>query len=262
MDRRLLFPAVAITAWAQQTSPATAEAEKALRDRVQQFYQFQVDKKYRQAEGMVAEESKDDYYNGRKPDIRGFEIVKVQFQDDGDTKALVTIKAKVLTLALGAAQVFDFASPTYWKLENGQWCWYIPAETKMATPFGTINTGTLGGARKLDTTGQAPGTIEAPDFAALRAKVTIDRESVQLDAKGPDQAVTITNGLPGPLDLMVDPHVKQIRGLSFEIDKTRLESGEKVTLHLRLTGREKISDTVRITASQVNRVFEIQVHAN
>lgn len=261
MDRRLLFPAVAITAWAQQTSPATAEAEKALRDRVQQFYQLQLDKKYRQAEGMVAEESKDDYYNGKKPDIRGFDIVKVQLQD-GDTKAMVTIKAKVLTLALGAAQVFDFSSQTYWKLENGQWCWYIPEEAKRATPFGTINTATPGGDRKLDTTGHAPGSIEAPDFAALQSKVSIDRSSVQLDARDADQAVTITNGLPGPLELTVDPHVKQIRGLSFEIDKTRLESGEKATAHLRWTGQEKISDTVRITAVQVNRILEIHVHTN
>ena len=47
MDIRLLFPAVAATAWAQQTSPAAAKAEQALRERVQRFYQLQQDKKYR-----------------------------------------------------------------------------------------------------------------------------------------------------------------------------------------------------------------------
>jgi len=44
MDRRLLFPALAATAWAQQTSPAQAAADKALRARLNQFYQLMVEK--------------------------------------------------------------------------------------------------------------------------------------------------------------------------------------------------------------------------
>ena len=57
IDRRFLFPVAAATAWAQQPSPATAEAEAALRARAEQFFQLQVDKKYRPAEAMVAEDT-------------------------------------------------------------------------------------------------------------------------------------------------------------------------------------------------------------
>ena len=48
---------MAITAWAQQTNPAASKAEKALRARAQQFFQLEVDKKYRQAEAFVAVET-------------------------------------------------------------------------------------------------------------------------------------------------------------------------------------------------------------
>ncbi|MDE3197914.1 MAG: hypothetical protein KGN84_16315, partial [Acidobacteriota bacterium] len=101
MDRRLLFPAVAATAWAQQASPAAAEAEKALRDRVQQFYQLQVDKKYRQAEAIVADDTKDLYYEMGKPDIIAFSLGTVELLDGG-MKANVLVKAKLRLLMAGA----------------------------------------------------------------------------------------------------------------------------------------------------------------
>src|ERR1700691_5106919 len=95
IDRRFLFPVAAVTAWAQQPAPAAAEAEAALRARVEQFYQLQVDKKFRQAEALVAEESKDDYYNRSKPDIKGFSIQEIQLLDD-NTRARVTLKGKLV----------------------------------------------------------------------------------------------------------------------------------------------------------------------
>jgi hypothetical protein len=259
MDRRLLFPAVAVTAWAQQASPAAAEAEKALRDRVQQFYQLQVDKKYRQAEGMVADDTKDDYYVGKKPNIQGFTIDRVELSDD-NTKAKVSIKAKVLVLMPGAgAQVFEMPTPTTWKVENGEWRWYISAEAKVTTPFGKINTAGDTKTSELNTKGQAPGGIMNPDLGALQGKATIDRAEVILTADSPSQVVTITNELPGPLDLRVDPHAGMIKGLTVEVDKTHLEAGEKARVLLRLTGTNRISDVVEIAAFPLNRPFDIKV---
>src|ERR1700733_2047389 len=121
MDRRLLFPALAVSAWAQQPSPAQATAEKALRARVNQFYQLMLDKKYRVAEEMVASESKDDYYDGTKPDIKGFSIEKVELSDR-NTRATVIVKWKLQTLFPGAGvMTFEFPATTWWKIENGKW---------------------------------------------------------------------------------------------------------------------------------------------
>lgn len=255
MDRRFLFPALAATAWAQQ-QPAQPNVE-ALRDRVQQYYQMMVDKKYRQAEALVAEESKEDYYNGRKPDIKSFEITSINLTSDKTAK--VIIKAKVLTLMPGVgAQVFDFPTPTDWKLENGNWAWYIPEEVKSATPFGKMQNAPGSGAG-LDMKGAAPGSVDKPDMAALMNQVTIDRSSLTLSKSSPEQTVRITNNLPGPINLSLDPHIKAVKAVNVAVDKLHLESGEKATVSIRAVGDEKFSEVLPIIAEPFHRVFNIQV---
>ena len=71
----------------QQTPPA--EAEQALRARVTEFLQYHVDGNFRKAYDMVAEDTKDDYFNSGKVQLKGFKIDDVKFTDDF-TKATVT----------------------------------------------------------------------------------------------------------------------------------------------------------------------------
>jgi hypothetical protein len=261
MDRRLLFPAVAATAWAQQSNPAAVAAEKALRERVQAFYQLQTDEKYRQAEAMVADDTKEDYYVSKKPKIKGFTVEKIDLNDDL-TKAKVLIKAKVLVLMLGAgAEIFEMPTPTTWKLENGLWCWYITPEAKVMTPFGKINTSGAASPGTLDIKGAAPGGIENPNLGALLDMITIDSTSVELTPKGPDRQVRIKNGLPGSIDLKINGREDRTNGLSVKIDKAHLEGGETAIVQFHLDGGKKLADTVEIVASPVNRVFDIQVTA-
>ena len=259
MDRRLLFPVIAITAWAQQ-QPAQPAAE-ALRDRVRQYYQLMVEKKYRQAEAMVAEESKDDYYAGQKPEIKAFEITMLDLQTE--TTAKVTIRIKVLVLMPGAgAQIFDVPSATYWKLENGAWNWYIPAETKGLTPFGKMQPNSAAGTGTgMDMKGAAPGSLTSPDFAALLNQVHIDKSSITLTAQVPVQLVTIENGLPGPITLALDPHVKTLTGLTVEVEPAAVAAGAKAVIRIRRTGNKKFSDVVVVNAEPFHRSFEIMVRS-
>jgi len=257
MNRRLfLLPAAAATVWAQQAAPAEEETKKALVARVTEYFRLMQEKKYRQAESMVADESKDDYYNGKKPDIKGFDIMKVDLAPGADV-ATVTVKAKVLVLMLGAgAQIFDMPSPTHWKLVDGKWYWFIPEEVKHTTPFGKIQTDP---ASALDALPNTKG--KAPDLGALMGQVTIDRLNVTFTAKDPEQTVTISNGLPGPSDLRVDPHVEFIKGLTVTVSTLHLDSGGKATVRLRWDGKTAISDTVEIRASPLNLAFDIEVAA-
>ncbi len=257
MDRRLLFPAIAATAWAQQPSQPVTEA---LRDRVQQYYQMMVDKKYRQAEAMVAEQSREDYYNGKKPDLRGFDIMNLDLQTP--TTAKVTIRAKVVVLMPGAGgQLFDMPTPTYWILENGAWCWYIPEEVKAATPFGQMKNG-ANAAGGMDMKGAAPGGIDNPNVGSLVDQISIDKRSVTLTAKAPEQSVTITNGLPGPLDLTLDGRVLNIKGLKVEVKPTHLDAGAKAVVTIRRVGEAKLKDVVQVVAEPFHRIFDIQVESN
>jgi uncharacterized protein YchJ len=255
MDRRLLFPAVAITAWAQQTNPAAAKAEKALRARVEQFYQLQVDHKYRQVEPMVADDTKDLYYNASKPDLKAFSIEKVEILDH-NTRARVTVKTTQIVLIPGAGPTpFDLSNPTLWKKEKGHWVYYIDQDAARNTPFGRFEPGKGEPAGKLDKTG------EAPDLATLMSEVTIDRTSIELTESQPSQTVTITNSLPGLVELKVDPHIEKIEGLTVELSKPRLNSGERSVIGFRASPGARFSDVVRITAYPLNKPFDIRVAA-
>ena len=212
IDRRFLFPVAAVTAWAQQPSPATAEAEAALRARVEEFYKLQVEKKYRQAESMVADDSKDDYYNRAKQNIEGFSIQQIELLGN-NSRASVTIKGKVtLRAALLGAQQFELPLLSSWKVENGQWVWWVDPETKGRTPFGTIKPATP--ADTANGVAAIPPPPVAIDVKTLKNQVTLDSSSVILDASHPEQTLMFTNHLPGPIKLELI--VPQLAGVSID----------------------------------------------
>jgi hypothetical protein len=249
MDRRLLFPAVAVTAWAQQTPPANVDAEKALRARAQQFYQLEVEKKFRAAEAFVAADTKDYFYDNGKPDIRAFELGPVTFTDNG-TRATIALVATVVLMApeVGSQEFKVPAKPT-WKLENGEWMWYVNQTAEIDTPFGKWRPGTgpdTGGGPNL------AATMANPD--ALQNLVSVDRTAIEL-ASG-NNTVTISNQLPGPISLTV---ADRPAGLKIDIDKASLASGEKAVVSFSTAGTGDPSGTVRIVASPINKEFLIKI---
>jgi hypothetical protein len=255
MDRRLLFPAVAITAWAQQPTPSAAEAEAALRSRVEQFYQLQVDQKFRQAEALVAEDSKDDYYNRAKLNIKGFSIQSIEWLDNG-SRARVSVKGRLLVrAAMLANQEFEMVGISSWKIENGQWVWYIDEELASQTPFGRINR-----TRSAASGNAAPPSAPKVDVATLMSQITLDSTSVTLNASNPVQTITLSNNLSGPITLELSN--PQLEGVSIEVEKSELKAGEKSAIRFRLTGETKSSGVVRLVAAPLNKEFEIQVSSN
>jgi hypothetical protein len=254
MDRKLLLPVVAVTAWAQQTNPAAAEVEKAVRARAQEFFDLQVGKKYRQAESMVAEDSKDEYYNGHKFNFKSFKIQKVELSDQ-NTRASVTILAKVTLVMPQAAFDFDAPITTAWMVESGQWVLYFEHPTELRTPFGIIkpNTG--------DAKSTPFGMVGAgPSAAALQEPVKIDRKSVVLTAGGAPEMVAIANTLPGGVDLEVrsDP----VSGLSADLEKKHLEAGEKTSLRFQATGDGGRKGVVHLLVSPIGVQLDIPVTIN
>jgi hypothetical protein len=257
MDRRLIFPAVAITAWAQQPAqpPGAGGAESALRARVDEFYKLQVEKKFRQGESYVADDTKDDYYNAGKPDIKGFEVLSLEMLDN-DTRARVTVRRKmVVRNAQIGAMDFDLPVVTTWKIENGQWVYYIDHTVSRPSPFGPI--APAGDATK----GKAGDTPRAGkiDLAQLMNQVTIDRTSVILSSQDPLQTVTVTNNLPGAVTLEVKR--AQVEGVTAELDKTELKFGEKAVLQLRRAGDTKASGVIQLTVSPLNQTLDIAVQS-
>ena len=256
MDRSLIFLAVAVTALAQQPSPDAAAAEAALRERAQQFFDLQVAKKYRAGEDMVAKDSKDEYYNGNRYNIKGFSIQNVEMLDK-NTRAEVTIKAKTTLSAPGFPSMdLDVSLTSSWKLEDDRWAWYVDPTAPLATPFGKISRTPSGAGPPPSIT---PGTV--PDLSALQQSVKADKTSVTMTLSEPVQTVTISNGLPGPVDL-VELDSDKIAGLSSELGKKHLEAGETTTLRLKLVGDAKGNGIVHVLASPIGTQLVIAVTVN
>jgi hypothetical protein len=255
IDRTFLFLVMAITARAQQPAAAPADAEGALRARARQFFQLQVDKKFRPAEAMVADDTKDLYYNGKKFNINSFSIEKVEMLDD-NTRAKVTIKAKVTRALPGFGIVeLDALSTNLWKIENGQWVYYIDQSAAPETPFGPV--------KQPKGDGPPPPLSVAGkigDLSALRNLVKIDRNAVDVASGGPPQSVTLSNDLPGGVDLNLQ--TSNIEGLSAELEKKHLEPGEKTLIRFRATGKDAGAGVVRITVAPIGTQLDIHVKVN
>ncbi len=255
MDRRLIFLAIAVTASAQQPSPEAAAAEASLRARAQQFFDLQAAKKYRAAEPMVAADSQDVYYNGNRYTIRGFSIQRVEMLEN-NTHAKVTIKAKVSFAAPGVPPMeVDAPIASLWKVENDQWVWYVDANAGAQTPFGIIKSSADDGALPPSI---VPGTV--PDAAALQRSVTIDKDAITVSRDTSPQTATISNQLPGPVDLALSSDA--IAGVTTELEKKRLLPGEKTLIRFRANGQGKGSGTVHVVVSPIAAQLDIRVTAN
>ena len=78
-----------------------------------------MEKKFRQAEAYIAADTKDLFYNGAKADIPGFSIVRIVMLDN-DTRAEVTVKAKVSVFMMGQGKVpMELPTTGTWKIEGG-----------------------------------------------------------------------------------------------------------------------------------------------
>src|ERR1044071_5965016 len=75
---------------------APPAVDEALRARIAKFYQLHVDSKFRQAEALVAEDSKDFFYSANKPKYLGFEIKQIIYSDDFTKARAVVITQMVI----------------------------------------------------------------------------------------------------------------------------------------------------------------------
>jgi hypothetical protein len=229
---------------------APADVDDALRTRVTEFYQDHVTQKYRLAEKLVAEDSKDGFYAANKPDIKDFKIGDIAYSD-GYSKAKVTIVAKMLITFLGmSSKMMDVPFPSYWKIDEGKWCWYIFNDPNRMTPFGKANPET--------TSGKGDGTMafKPVDLSTVSAAVKADRVSVKLgDA---EEKIILSNTLPGAVKLALDQ--SEYQGFTAKLDKVDLNSGEKAVLTLvpkPMSNRPRLR--MGIVVQPVNQLLEVEV---
>jgi hypothetical protein len=195
----LVVPAPAAQLATDVFRKAPPVVEEALRARIQAFYQLQIDGQGRQAEALVAEDTKDYYYNSNKPKYVGFKIERIDWSEDF-TRADAIVVCQTYVLMPGFAdKPLPVPTRSRWKLEDGQWFWYVDQEARTMTPFGNMKPGQGGGAAGL------PAAMPTQEEAVkLIQQVTADKSLVKLDpAKPSSDQVTISNPLPGPVGIKV-----------------------------------------------------------
>ncbi|MGE5570243.1 MAG: hypothetical protein ACM3S5_14500 [Rhodospirillales bacterium] len=207
---------------------APAEVDKALRSRVEIFFQAHVDGKPRVADQVVAEDSKDFFFEIPKPRYFSFEILKTEYSDEF-TKATVTVNCEeeVMMMGLGKMKV-KMPRTSTWKLENGQWYWYFDQKAQRETPFGKM---TNAGIRAEG----APGKLQLPEGPKpqeLTGHVRADKTTVTLASAPASDSVKIKNGMRGWIKLVLGRPPSAVPGLTLTLDQENVRAGEAATLSI------------------------------
>jgi hypothetical protein len=255
MQRFALITAFAAVALAQSDNPFNrppADVDKALRARIQEFFGYHVTGDYRKAEALVAEDTKDYFYTHNKPKYMSIEIGKIVYSENF-TKATAIVLCEQVFLAPGFMdKPVKVPTPSSWKLEDGKWMWWVDPEKLGQSPFGKMKAGPDGAPSG----GPAPPTMAtiptSPDF--LFTQVKLDKNQVELKP-GVSETVTITNGAPGAMTLLIRT---PIPGIATRLDKSALQSGEKAVLTM-TANAAAVSGSLEVQVEPIGQVLPIQV---
>jgi len=264
MLRFLLCGVLCATAIAQEPADlftkAPPEVDAALRARITQFYQFHVESKFRQAEALVAEDTKDFFYSANKPRYLSFEISRIDYLDEfRKARGLVIVETIVPVMGF-ADRPLKVPISSLWKLENGDWYWYVDQEALSKTPWGTMKA-SPSGIKRPPSGAVPPPPIPDPRrlMANIAAQVTADKSALRL-TPGSSGEVTIRNGLPGAIALAIEGG--PAKGLAARLDRAELKTGEKAVVTVSADGGMPASQAphvVAVRAQPTNQLFEIQV---
>jgi hypothetical protein len=224
-----------------------ADVDRALRARISEFYQDHVDGKFREADALVAEDTKDFYFASSKPKYLSFAIQRIDYSA-GFTRAKATILCEQYVMMPGFAdKPLKVPTPSTWKLVDGQWYWYVDPNALRQTPFGVMKPGA-------GTPSGLPAIPSGKDMAFIFSQVKADKPAVSLKLGEPEQ-VTVTNSAQGPVTLSL---TGKLPGVDIKLDRMNLGPGEKAIVTLQ-AGNGAKSGVLSLRVEQTNQVIAIQV---
>lgn len=217
--------------------------DQALRDQVTKFHQLQAEGKFRAAEQMVDEESKDTYYESDKRRCRSFEIARIQYSENFSRASVVLICETEMLLPPRGLTTVKMPGTSNWKFNGGKWLWYVVKTGNSA--FGEMKPGE----------GGAPGlTIpKGPDARDVMELVRLDRTKAVFSPTVADrQEVVVMSEAPGEIRLVVAP----LRGadLKASVDRETLRGASSAKLILDYTPSKEAPRTAGSTEDIVIRV--------
>ena len=228
--RLLIFAGIGSLLHAQQSATSLFNrppdgVEENLRERVSEFYNLQKDGKFRQAEQLVCEDSKDAYYNSKKTRWLSVELLSILFEDEFRTAKVVNALEGEMNIGTGVAKT-RLPAATIWKVDGDRWCMFIPPPSNQVskTPFGDMKRA-IANAGSVD-----PNAKEVRvDQSSVMSGVNLSKQELILKhGKRSSDSLVVENHLPGVVDLqLVEPSMP---GLKLHLTQTRLRANEKCTL--------------------------------
>jgi hypothetical protein len=256
MRRLAILALIASAALAQQDTSelfnrAPKDIDDALRARIAEFYTLHKTREFRKAEALVAEDTKDFFYNHDKPEVLDFEISRIDYSD-GYTRAKATLLVSQRVMFPGfAGKVMKIPTPSYWKLEDGKWCWYVDQAKLNETPFGTMKAGP---AVKGDNSVAGILSGMPADTNQLMNMVQADKSALTL-APGESGQVTIANAMRGPMALTIQG---KLDGIEATLDSPNAPAVGKAILTVK-AGPGAKSGTINVVAAQIGKTMPIRI---
>lgn len=263
MQRQLLclcavavaFPALTPAQDAKSVfTAAPPEVETALRERVTGFYQAFVEQKYRQAEKFVCDDTQEMYYRQEKQKLNGYEIVRFNWNDSFD-KAQVTTVVKTTIQMRGQNFPANAPMATRWKLEGGQWCYYVDLSLGRESPMGAMKPGPPNDANRPN----VQELINNPNL--ILNQVKLSKQDIELKGYvASSDKITVTNGMPGEVTL--EFRADSIAGLTWELDKKTLKQDESAVISIKYAPRDKTAKPIlsaELRVQPFNRVIPLRI---
>jgi hypothetical protein len=249
-----LFLACAAAAQDNPFTKPPADVDAALRARIKEFYDYHVAKQFRKADDLVAEDTKEYYFNSAKPNYLSYEISRIDYTPDFKKAKAVILCEMYIMMPGFNDRPFKMPTPSAWKIENGKWYWYVDQRELRATPFGNMTPGPTvqPGQSGAPPAARLPNLDMSPDF--LFKLVQVDKTEVQLGADESAE-VTVANTAPGTMDIKIQAAPD---GVDAKLEKTGLEANEKTKLTIK-TGKQAHGGTVQLRVEQTGQLIPIQV---
>jgi hypothetical protein len=244
----------AFVAHGQTAKPAAkppAKVDQALRERVSQFYKAYVDAKFRDAEALVANDTKNLFYASSKPQYLSYEISNITYSNNFTRAAVVTVCKQLLVMPGFTDSPVPVPVSSNWKIEKGKWYWWVDQVTPVDSPFGKLPAPAVAPA-----TAQAiPGNAQIPESPAFAlGKVFADKQSLALKPGGSAE-VTLTSAAAGPVHVEVQ---SLPAGLQVSPQKADLRAGGKLTFTVKTTA-EAESSRIRFAVEPTLEIIEVKL---
>ena len=137
--------------------------------------------------------------------------------------------AVAVAVLIVASVLFHLLSPWYftpiasnWRLEKGEWRWFIDKTYAQSTAF-------IGAMKPGEGSREANLATRPESAAAVLAQVKVDSQEVMLSSSAESKGeILITNDMPGSINLKLE--WEELPGLKLTLDKKELQAGEKAKL--------------------------------